>query len=159
VHANFRHLTGHSRHGMTLGFYVAVIAVLLMYQYTGRPVNKYAYNLLSLVAAGMATPDQALAILDARERRAGQRPKDRRRPRRPPGSRKNAEVTPRACVRPRPRARRRMRACRNPAPNHPTPDGPSPPRRDPARTRTPAKFRDTMETRRAQRGTEPEILP
>jgi len=68
VHANFRHLTGHSRHGMTLGFYVAVIAVLLMYQYTGRPVNKYAYNLLSLVAAGMATPDQALAILDARER-------------------------------------------------------------------------------------------
>lgn len=75
VHANFRHLTAHSRHGMTLGFYVAVIAVLLMYQYAGRPVNKYAYNLLSLVAAGMATPDQALAILDARER---ERANDRR---------------------------------------------------------------------------------
>ena len=53
---------------MTLGFYVAVIAVLLMYRFTGRPVSKYAYNLLSLVAAGMATPDQALAILAARER-------------------------------------------------------------------------------------------
>ena len=68
VHANFRHLTSHSRGGMTLGFYVAVIAVLLMYQFTGRPVSKYAYNLLSLVAAGMATPDPALAIRAARER-------------------------------------------------------------------------------------------
>jgi hypothetical protein len=68
VHANFRHLTSHSRAGMTLGFYVAVIAVLLMYQYTGRPVSKYAYTMLSLVAAGVARPDEALAILAARER-------------------------------------------------------------------------------------------
>lgn len=76
VHANFRHLTSHSRNGMALGFHVAVIAVLLMYQYAGRPVGKYAYNLLSLVAGGMADAADVLPILAARER---ERDTDRRR--------------------------------------------------------------------------------
>ena len=76
VHANFRHLTSHSKNGMTLGFHVAVIAVLLMYQFTGRPVSKYAYNLLALVAGGMAGPADVLPILAARER---ERETDRRR--------------------------------------------------------------------------------
>jgi hypothetical protein len=75
VHANFRHLTSHSQSGMTLGFYVAVIAVLLMYRVTGRPASKYAYAMLSLVASGVARPDEALAILAARER---ERENDRR---------------------------------------------------------------------------------
>jgi hypothetical protein len=76
VHANFRHLTSHSAGGMALGFHVAVIAVLLMYQYAGRPVGKYAYSLLSLVAGGMADAADVLPILAARER---ERETDRRR--------------------------------------------------------------------------------
>src|SRR5580704_1100046 len=38
VHAHFRHLTSHSRNGVTSGFYIAVIAVLLIYLHTQRPV-------------------------------------------------------------------------------------------------------------------------
>jgi hypothetical protein len=68
VHANFRHLISHSKNGMTLGFYVAVIAVLLIYLHTGRPMSKYAYNLLSLCANGWGTIDDVLVILEARER-------------------------------------------------------------------------------------------
>jgi len=68
VHAHFRHLISHSRNGMTLGFYVAVIAVLLMYLHTGRPMSKYAYNLLALCAQGWGTIQDVLPILEARER-------------------------------------------------------------------------------------------
>ena len=68
VHAHFRHLISHSRNGMTLGFYVAVIAVLLMYLHTGRPMSKYAYNLLALCASGQATLEDIMPILEARER-------------------------------------------------------------------------------------------
>ena len=68
VHANFRHLISHDRNGMTLGFYVAVIAVLLMYLHTRRPMSRYAYNLLAQVASGWATIEDILPILEARER-------------------------------------------------------------------------------------------
>ena len=68
VHAHFRHLISHSRNGMTLGFYVAVIAVLLMYLRTGRPMSKYAFNLLSFVASGQTTLQNILPILERRER-------------------------------------------------------------------------------------------
>jgi len=68
VHAHFRHLISHSRNGMTLGFYVAVIAVLLIYLHTGRPMSKYAYNLLALCANGWGTIDDVLPILEAREK-------------------------------------------------------------------------------------------
>jgi hypothetical protein len=68
VHAHFEHLISHSRNGVTLGFYVAVIGVLLIYVQTQRPVSKYAYTLLSLVAAGQATMDDILPILRERER-------------------------------------------------------------------------------------------
>ena len=68
VHAHFRHLISHSKNGMTLGFYVAVIAVLLIYLHTGRPMSKYAFNLLSLVAAGWGSIEDILPILEARER-------------------------------------------------------------------------------------------
>lgn len=68
VHAHFKHLISHSKNGMTLGFYVAVIAVLLIYLHTGRPMSKYAYNLLSLCAAGWGSIEDILPILEARER-------------------------------------------------------------------------------------------
>ena len=75
VHAHFRHLTSHSRGGMTLGFHVAVIAVLLMYLHAGRPVSKYAYTLLAVAAAGGADVADVLRVLEARER---ERENDRR---------------------------------------------------------------------------------
>ena len=68
VHAHFAHLVSRSRNGMTLGFHVAVIATLLIYLHTGRPMSKYAYNLLSLVAGGWGTLESALAVLARRER-------------------------------------------------------------------------------------------
>ena len=67
VHANFRHLISHSKNGMSLGFHAALIAVLLMYLKTKRPLSKYAFNLLSFVASGYATMEQILPILEARE--------------------------------------------------------------------------------------------
>jgi Transposase DDE domain len=68
VHANFRHLISHSKNGITLGFYVAVIGTLLMYLHTGRKVSKYAFGLLTMVASGQATLAQILPILERRER-------------------------------------------------------------------------------------------
>ena len=68
VHAHFEHLISRSKNGLTLGFYVAVIAVLLIYLRTGRPMSKYAYNLLSLVASGVASVEEILPILERRER-------------------------------------------------------------------------------------------
>jgi hypothetical protein len=68
VHAHFRHLTSHSKNGVTSGFYIAVIGVLLIYLHTQRPVSKYAYAMLSLVAAGQATLEDIVPILERRER-------------------------------------------------------------------------------------------
>ena len=68
VHAQFRHLISHSKNGITLGFYVAVIGTLLMYLHTGRKVSKYAFGMLTLVASGDATLKDILPILERRER-------------------------------------------------------------------------------------------
>jgi len=68
VHAHFEHLISRSKNGLTLGFYIAVIAVLLIYLRSGRPMSKYAYNLLSAVAAGWTTVEGILPILERRER-------------------------------------------------------------------------------------------
>jgi hypothetical protein len=68
VHAHFEHLTSHSENGVAAGFYIAVIGVLLMYVHTQRPVSKYAYVLLGMVAAGQTTMDDILPILERRER-------------------------------------------------------------------------------------------
>jgi hypothetical protein len=68
VHANFEHLMSHSENGVAVGFYIAVIAVLLIYIHTQRPVSKYAYVLLGLVACGQATMEDILPILQRRER-------------------------------------------------------------------------------------------
>lgn len=68
VHAHFRHLISHSRNGVLLSFYVAVIGVLLLYLHTGRKPSKYAYNMLCLVAGGSARLDEIIPILERRER-------------------------------------------------------------------------------------------
>ena len=68
VHAHFEHLISHSHNGVTTGFYVAVIGVLLMYVHTQRPVSKYAYAMLGLVAGGRATLADIMPILERRER-------------------------------------------------------------------------------------------
>ncbi len=68
VHAHFEHLISHSPNGVRTGFHIAVIAVLLIYVHTQRPVSKYAYNLLSFVASGQATLADILPILERRER-------------------------------------------------------------------------------------------
>jgi hypothetical protein len=85
VHAHFEHLISRSKNGMTLGFYVAVIAVLLIYLRTGRPMSKYAYNLLACVAAGWARVEDVLPVLERREA-ACQRERERQ-------ARKRAEKT------------------------------------------------------------------
>lgn len=68
VHARFEHLTSHSENGVAAGFYIAVIAVLLMYVHTRRPVSKYAYVLLGMVAGGQTTLADITPILERRER-------------------------------------------------------------------------------------------
>ncbi len=68
VWGNFEHLISHSRNGLTIQFYVAVIGVLLMYLATGRRVSKYAFSLLGFVASGRATLEDILPELELRER-------------------------------------------------------------------------------------------
>jgi len=70
VHASFRHLTSHSRNGITLSFYIAVIAMLLLSLITQRPLSKYGYTMLSMIAAGMGDVLDMLPILENRERQA-----------------------------------------------------------------------------------------
>ena len=76
VHARFRHLISHSANGLHLGFYVAVIAVLLIYLHSGRKPSLYAYNMLCAVAMGWASVADILPILERRER---ERARDRER--------------------------------------------------------------------------------
>jgi hypothetical protein len=76
IHANFRHLTSHSRNGITLSFYVAVIASMLMCLHTQRPLSLYGYNLLSMVAAGLGDVSDMLPILEQQERQS-QRERER----------------------------------------------------------------------------------
>jgi hypothetical protein len=68
VWAGFEHLMSHNQEGVTFQFYVAVIACLLMHVRTGRKVNKYAVFLFGQVAAGLATLEQVLPMLERIER-------------------------------------------------------------------------------------------
>jgi hypothetical protein len=68
VWSNFEHLISHSRNGLTIQFYVAVIGVLLTYLSTGHRVSKYAASLLTFVADGKATLEDILPVLEKRER-------------------------------------------------------------------------------------------
>lgn len=68
VWANVDHLLSHNQKGITLQFYVAIIACLLMHIRSGRKVNKYAIFLLGQVAAGQIDFDAAMVMLDRIER-------------------------------------------------------------------------------------------
>ncbi len=69
---NFTHLISHSREGVLLHFYVAVIATMLMYLHTGYRPSKYLFVLLGQVACGAATWEEILPILRERERQRNQ---------------------------------------------------------------------------------------
>jgi hypothetical protein len=68
VWAGFEHLISHNQRGVTFQLYVAVIACLLMHVRTGRKVNKYGLFLFGQVAAGLATLEQILPMLERIER-------------------------------------------------------------------------------------------
>jgi hypothetical protein len=68
VHANFRHLTSHNRNGITLSFYVAVIACMLMCLQTQQPLSLYGYNLMALVAAGLGGVQDIQPLIENRQR-------------------------------------------------------------------------------------------
>jgi hypothetical protein len=67
VSANFRHLTSHSKNGVSLSFHVAVIAALLMVLRTGRPLSVYGQQLMGMVFAVQADLQDILPILEYRE--------------------------------------------------------------------------------------------
>jgi hypothetical protein len=68
VHACYRHLTSQSKKGITLGFYVAMIAMLLMSLYSQNGISKYSYSLLTMVAGGQGSLEDMLPILYKRQR-------------------------------------------------------------------------------------------
>lgn len=68
VHAHFRHLISRSQNGLELGFYVAVVAVMLIYLHSGRKPGLYAYNMLCAVAMGWAKVADILPVLERRDR-------------------------------------------------------------------------------------------
>jgi hypothetical protein len=68
VWAGMEHLVTCSRRGVTLQFYVAVIACLLMHIRTGRRVNKYMLFLMGQVAAGQCNIEKMMTMLDRIER-------------------------------------------------------------------------------------------
>ena len=67
-YAAFDHLISHHPNGVTLQFYVAVIATLLLHLATGRRVSKYSLFWLGSVARGQATFEQMRAGLARIER-------------------------------------------------------------------------------------------
>lgn len=67
---NFTHLISHTREGVLMQLYVAIIAALLMYLHTGHRPSKYLFVLMSQVASGSATIEEALPILRERERQS-----------------------------------------------------------------------------------------
>ena len=69
-YAHFDHLISHSREGVLLNFYVAVIGVTLMYLHMGHRPSKYLFIMLGLVANGTATLEEILPILRERERQS-----------------------------------------------------------------------------------------
>jgi hypothetical protein len=68
VFAHFDHLLSHSRAGIEVSLYVAVIGVLLMLSRLDAKPNKYVFNMLHLVAMGAATLEEIIPILRERQR-------------------------------------------------------------------------------------------
>jgi hypothetical protein len=68
-YARFDHLISHNRDGVLLNFYVAVVAVTMMYLHSGYRPSKYLFSLMGMVANGSATMEEIMPILRERERR------------------------------------------------------------------------------------------
>jgi hypothetical protein len=68
VFAAMEHLISFSKNGVTIQFYVAVIACLLMYLNTGRRPSKYLLFEMQLIASGMSTLEEAADSLAHLER-------------------------------------------------------------------------------------------
>ena len=60
VTASMEHLLSHSANGITVQFYVAVIAVMMMHIQSGLPVSKYSLVGLSFVARGQARVEDVM---------------------------------------------------------------------------------------------------
>jgi len=69
-YARFDHLISHSREGVLLNFYVAVIGVTLTYLHMGHRPSKYLFIMMGMVANGSATLDEIMPILRERERQS-----------------------------------------------------------------------------------------
>src|SRR5271168_79155 len=69
-YARFDHLIAHTREGVLLNFYVAVIGVTLLYLHTGRRPSKYLFIMMGMVANGSATLEEIMPILRERERQS-----------------------------------------------------------------------------------------
>jgi hypothetical protein len=67
-YARFDHLISHTREGVLLNFYVAVIGVTLMYLHMGVRPSKYMFIMLGMVANGSASLEEIMPILRERER-------------------------------------------------------------------------------------------
>ena len=67
-YARFDHLISHTREGVLLNFYVAVIGVTLMYLHMGHRPSKYLFIMLGMVANGSASLEEIMPILRERER-------------------------------------------------------------------------------------------
>ena len=66
--AAMRHLISHSANGITVQFYVAMIATLLLHIQTGMPVSKYSLFALGMVARGQAQVKEVMPGLMRLER-------------------------------------------------------------------------------------------
>jgi hypothetical protein len=69
-YARFDHLISHSREGVLLNFYVAVVGVTLLYLRAGHRPSKYLFIMMGMVANGSASLDEIMPILRERERQS-----------------------------------------------------------------------------------------
>jgi hypothetical protein len=69
-YARFDHLISHTREGVLLNFYVAVIGVTLMYLHMGYRPSKYMFLMMGMVANGSATLEEIMPILRERGRQS-----------------------------------------------------------------------------------------
>ena len=68
-YARFDHLISHTREGVLLNFYVAVIGVTLLDLQSGHRPSKHLFSLMGMVASGSASLEEIMPILRERERR------------------------------------------------------------------------------------------
>lgn len=68
VFAALEHSISFSKNGLTIQFYVAVIACLLMYINTGRRPSKYLLFEMQMIASGMSTLEESIESLKRLER-------------------------------------------------------------------------------------------